>query len=83
MAAVRRYTFADVAGQITTPLLILAPENEQFWPGQSEQLASLTPGVSTVVPLTAAEGADGHCQPLARALTAQRMYDWLEERVRP
>jgi hypothetical protein len=79
--AVREYTMVDVAAQITTPLLILSPENEQFWPGQAEQLAGLTHGVSTVIPFTAAEGADEHCQPLARTLTAQRMYDWLDERL--
>lgn len=78
---VRKYTVADVAGEITTPLLILSPEGEQFWPGQADQLADLTPGVSTVVRFTAAEGADGHCQPLARTLTAQRMFDWLDERL--
>lgn len=80
--AVRKYTVADVAAEITTPLLILSPENEQFWPGQAEQLAALTPGVSTVVHFTAAEGADGHCQPMGRTITAQRMFDWLDERVR-
>ena len=78
---VRRYTVADVAGQITTPLLILSPEDEQFWPGQAEQLASLTPNVSTLVKFTAAEGAAGHCQPLARELTAQRIFDWLDEKL--
>lgn len=79
--AVRRYTVTDVAGQITTPLLILSPEGEQFWPGQSEQLADLTRQVSTLVRFTAAEGADQHCQPLAPALTAQRMFDWLAEKL--
>jgi hypothetical protein len=79
--AVRGYTVAQYAGQITTPLLITAPEGEQFWPGQSEQLASLTPGISTVIKFTAAEGADEHCQPLARTLTAQRMYDWLDQQL--
>jgi dienelactone hydrolase len=79
--AVRAYTVADVAHQITTPLLILSPEGEQFWPGQAEQLAALTAPVSTLVRFTAAEGADLHCQPLARTLTAQRMFDWLDERV--
>jgi hypothetical protein len=78
---VRRYTVADTASRITTPLLILSPEGEQFWPGQAEHLADLTPGVSTLVRFTAAEGADGHCQPLGRGLTAQRMFDWLDERV--
>lgn len=81
--AVRRYTVADVAGRITTPLLILSPEAEQFWPGQSEQLADLTSGVSTVVRFTAAEGAGEHCQPLARELTAQRVFDWLDDALAP
>jgi hypothetical protein len=81
IAAVRQYDVAGVAAQITTPLLITSPENEQFWPGQAERLAELTASVSTLVRFTAAEGADEHCQPLARSLTAQRMFDWLDERV--
>ncbi|WP_291038180.1 prolyl oligopeptidase family serine peptidase [Herbiconiux sp.] len=81
LEAVRGYTVADVASRITTPLLITDPEGEQFWPGQSAELAALTSGVSTLVPFTAAEGADGHCQPLARTLTAQRLFDWLDEKL--
>jgi hypothetical protein len=79
--AVRKYNATDVAAQITTPLLILSPENEQFWPGQAQQLAALTPSVSTVIAFTAAEGADERCQPLASALTAQRMFDWLDDQL--
>ncbi|GAA2248393.1 prolyl oligopeptidase family serine peptidase [Herbiconiux moechotypicola] len=78
---VRRYTMADVADRITTPLFITDPEGEQFWPGQSARLAELTASVSTLQPFTAEEGAAGHCQPLARTLTAQRMYDWLDARL--
>jgi dienelactone hydrolase len=81
MRAVLQYTVEDVAGRIATPLLITDPEHEQFWPGQSERLAALTPGVSTLVRFTEAEGADFHVQPLARALTEQRMFDWLDERL--
>ena len=79
--SVKKYTAADVAGQITTPLLVLSPEDEQFWPGQAQQLASLTSKVSTLVVFTAAEGANYHCQPLARTLTAQRTFDWLDEHL--
>lgn len=77
--AVRAYTVADIASLITTPLLITDPDDEQFWPGQADQLASLTASISTVVRFTESEGADGHCQPLARSVTAQRMFDWLDE----
>lgn len=77
---VTRYTVADVADRITTPLLITDPEREQFFPGQSAELAGLVPG-ATLVPFTADEGASFHCQPLARELTEQRVFDWLDERL--
>ncbi len=32
---VRRYQVRDVAAQITTPMLILDPDDEQFFPGQA------------------------------------------------
>lgn len=73
----RQYNLEAVAGQITTPLFIANPDAEQFWPGQSQRLADLTGGPSLVVPFTAAEGADGHCEPMARTLLYQRMFDWL------
>ena len=76
---VRGYDMADVASRITTPLLITSPEDEQFWPGQAERLAALTDGDSTIVKFSGAEGAGQHCQPLARAVTAQRIFDWLDE----
>ncbi|MBD7999302.1 MULTISPECIES: alpha/beta hydrolase family protein [Oerskovia] len=80
---VQRYDARDVVGQVTTPLLVTSPEGEQFWPGQSEELVRLTPGVSTLVRFTAAEGANLHCQPLGRALTEQRVFDWLDETLAP
>jgi hypothetical protein len=33
------------------------------------------------MPFTAAEGADGHCEPLAAGLRGERILDWLDERV--
>jgi hypothetical protein len=71
----------EQAALIDTPLLITDPEHEQFWPGQAEQLAQWTGNVSTLIRFTAAEGADVHCEPLGRAVTEQRMFDWLEDRV--
>jgi hypothetical protein len=71
----------EQAALIDTPLLITDPEHEQFWPGQAEQLAQWTGNVSTLIRFTAAEGADFHCEPLGRAVTEQRMFDWLEDRV--
>jgi hypothetical protein len=71
---------ADVASRITTPLLVTSPDNEQFWPGQSQQLAELVAGTE-IVRFTTAEGADHHCQPLGRRLTENRIFDWLDTHV--
>jgi hypothetical protein len=79
--AVRQYQLRDVAGRIRTPLLILDPEDEQFWPGQAEQLAGLLTAPHEVVRFGVADGANWHCQPLARRLTVQRMLGWLAGRV--
>jgi hypothetical protein len=77
--AARQYNLTDVVDQITTPLLITDPEGEQFWPGQSQQLFEKLPGTKRLVPFTATEGADRHCEPMARSLLEQRMFDWLDE----
>jgi hypothetical protein len=79
---VRRYRLTpETAAGIRTPLLLTEPEGEQFWPGQSQRLADLVPAHVEVVAFTAADGADLHCQPLARQLTDLRMFDWLDDRL--
>jgi len=35
--------------------------------------------VKRLMPFTASEGADRHCEPMARSLLEQRMFDWLDE----
>lgn len=77
---VRKYTVRDVAAQVTTPLLVTAPEDDQFFPGQSQELAALVEGAE-LMEFSATEGANGHCQPLGRELTEQRVFDGLAGRV--
>jgi hypothetical protein len=77
---VAKYDVTDVAGQITTPLYITDPDGEQFFCGQSAELAALVPG-ATLARFTQEEGASYHCQPMARELTEQRMFDWLDEHL--
>jgi hypothetical protein len=79
--AVSEYRLGDAAAAITTPLLVTSAEGEQYWPGQSDDLADLVPDHAYVARFTAAEGANLHCQPLARALTDQRVFDWLDEQL--
>jgi hypothetical protein len=64
--------------RITTPLFITDPDDEQFWPRQSARLAELLGEPAVLCRFTAAEGANFHCQPMARQLTDQRMFDWLD-----
>ena len=77
--AAATYNLTDVAGQITCPMLITAPDSEAFWPGQSERLYDLIKSPKTLVRFTAEEGADLHCEPKAYGLRDLRIFDWLDE----
>jgi dienelactone hydrolase len=78
--AVRGYRLdPDEIRRITTPLLVTDPEGEQFWPGQSRQLYDSLPATKQIVSFSAAEGADRHCEPMARSLVEQQVFDWLDE----
>jgi hypothetical protein len=79
---VESYRLGDEVNGITTPLLITDPEDEQFFPGQPQQLYDLVSGPKTLVHFSAQEGADGHCEPLARSLRDTRIFDWLDEYLR-
>ncbi|MFC0527871.1 alpha/beta hydrolase family protein [Phytohabitans kaempferiae] len=79
---VRRYVLdEETIGRITTPVMVTNPEGEQFWPGQSERLAKMLGERAELADFTAAEGANLHCQPLARRLTEERMFSWLAPQV--
>lgn len=79
---VREYRLTpEVTDRIRTPLMITEPEDEQFWPGQSRELAGMLGDRAHVVPFTAAEGANQHCQPLGRLVTDERMFGWLGDRL--
>jgi len=78
---VRKYQVRDVAGQITTPLLILDPDDEQFFPGQPRQLYDLLPGEKAIIGFTRAQGANFHGQPTGRQLTHTQMLDWLADHL--
>jgi len=79
---VASYKLGDEVQNITTPLLITDPEDEQYFPGQPEQLYNLVPGTKQLVRFTAHEGANGHCEPMARSVRDARVFDWLEGYLR-
>jgi hypothetical protein len=76
--AVGKFRLDDVIGQITTPTLVADPDNEQFFEGQRRRVFDALRCEKELARFTAAEGADHHCQPLARELTALRMNDFFD-----
>lgn len=67
----------DVVGQVSCPVFIADPDDEQFWPGQSVEVFEALRCPKTLVRFTREEGANWHCEPKARLLYDQRMFDWL------
>lgn len=79
---VRNYRITpELAARITTPVLIADPDDERYFAGQPERLYDMLPGEKELVRFTEAEGAAGHCQPMARALAAQRFLDFLDDHI--
>ncbi|NMO03271.1 prolyl oligopeptidase family serine peptidase [Gordonia sp. TBRC 11910] len=77
---VMKFDLTSYAHRISTPLYVIDPDGEQFFTDQPADLAAMAAG-ATRVRFTQEEGASWHCQPLARELTEQRMFDWLDERM--
>lgn len=75
------YQLGELVGQITTPLLITDPDGEGFFAGQSQELADGVAGLHELVPFTTAQGAAGHCEPMARALVTLRMNDFYADHL--
>ncbi|MGD9572772.1 MAG: hypothetical protein AB7V62_12850 [Thermoleophilia bacterium] len=75
------YRLGDEVASITTPLLITSPEEEQFWPGQSQELHDRLTGEREIAAFAARDGAARHCEPLAPAQRDARIFDWLEDRL--
>jgi hypothetical protein len=64
--------------RIACPTLILDPDDEQFWPGQSQTLYDKLGCPKHIVRFTSGEGANWHCEPAAQSLRDERVFDWLE-----
>jgi hypothetical protein len=81
-SAARDYALTDeLIAQISTPVLVTDPDNEQFWPGQSQELFGKLSGPKAIIAFTQEEGADSHCEPVASGLRGERIFDWLNEQV--
>jgi hypothetical protein len=81
-AASRNYALPDeLIARITTPVLVTNPDNEQFWPGQSQELFDKLTSKKAIVAFSEAEGAASHCEPAASGIRSERIFDWLDEQI--
>lgn len=81
LVAVGEYRLGDLATEITCPMLVTNPENENYWPGQSQQLYDSLRCDKEIVEFTTIEGADYHCEPLSTYRREQRIFDWLDSKL--
>jgi hypothetical protein len=80
--AARAYALTDeVIGQISCPVLVTDPDHEQFWPGQSQELYDKLPADKALIRFTEEEGADSHCEPAAKGIRGERIFDWLDQHI--
>ena len=77
--AVQEYNLAGVAGLIRSPMLITAPEGEQFFPGQAQKLYDALTCPKTMVHFTREQGAEQHCEVAAPGYRDFCIYNWLDE----
>ncbi|MET0327047.1 MAG: alpha/beta fold hydrolase [Ilumatobacteraceae bacterium] len=75
-AELHRFDMTDAAGQITCPTLILECEGD-FAGGGGTALQKVMTAPTTLIDLTVAEGAGGHCGGLGQKVWEGRVYDWL------
>jgi pimeloyl-ACP methyl ester carboxylesterase len=80
--AFKDYTLAGVADRITTPALVLDPDNDHFLKGQPQRAAeAMVNSETTLVTLKESEGAGEHCSMGAMARLHQTIFDWLDHTV--
>jgi len=67
------------ADRIRCPTLIIDTEGENLLPGQARTLFERLTCPKTFLLFQASEGAGAHCQVGAKAISAQRIFDWLDD----
>jgi hypothetical protein len=78
---IERLDISAVAGQIRCPTLVLNYDEETFYPGQARRLYDLLQAPKVYTTLTAAEGAQLHCSPMAPQRQAEVVFDYLDDTV--
>jgi hypothetical protein len=78
---VMKFSVADVADRVTAPTLVTAYSGDQLVippSGQGTEVYKLLRSRKQFYQFTEAEGAQGHCAPMAPQTRNQVVYDWLD-----
>jgi hypothetical protein len=79
--AATEYNLRDVVTEIQTPMPITNPDDETFWPGQSQNLYDNLTGEREITHFLREDGANFHCEPMGRADTECRIFDFLQDQL--
>lgn len=80
-SAALNYNLRDSIVRIKTPILITDPDEEAFWPGQSEQVYDKLSGDREIVRFSREDGANWHCEPMGRIDVELKMLDFFQEQL--
>lgn len=73
------YTLEGIADGISCPLLVIQSEDDPNFPGQAQKLYDAVTCPKTYMLFTEEEDAQYHCQMGAKAISGQKIFDWLDE----
>jgi pimeloyl-ACP methyl ester carboxylesterase len=76
------YNYKKVLNQIQCQMLIMDGTGETWGAGQAKKLYDSLTCPKEYMLFTEEDSAAAHCQIGAPALSAQRMFDWLDERIK-
>lgn len=71
----------DLVKDISCPTLVVNYDDEQFYPGQSQQMYDLLKAPKELLNLTEAQGAQMHCSPMAPQRQNDGVFAWLQATV--
>ncbi|KIW25822.1 uncharacterized protein PV07_08965 [Cladophialophora immunda] len=77
----RRFTIADVVGQIRCPVLVCDAVEDHFAKGQAKMVADALGEKATHMVFTTDDAAEQHCHLGAARFCNQVIYDWFEKTI--
>ncbi|NJD02461.1 MAG: alpha/beta hydrolase [Ruminiclostridium sp.] len=81
LSKLKEYDYTGVLDQITSHMLVMDGTGETWGKGQAKKLYDALKSPKDYMLFTEEDSASKHCQSGAPAISTQRMFDWLDERM--